>query len=406
MQAIRRLFSSAVVLSAVFLFSTSNTAAQNPCDDAEGIAVLDAKIRISYQKPETLNVAVEGGKEYLRKYGECADLKAFSAWLTEQLPKWEQAPRIAKIKKFDDAVKARNYDEMYAVGKELVEHFPDNVHFVLPMAMVGLPETYKKNHKYNDESIKYAKMALAKLKSGTAEPKKDKDGKPRTDSNGNPLFGIYQFERNVDEAVSELTYGLGYILYHAKKDRRAGLLYLYEASQLPGTYKTEPLLFATIGQYFSEESKPINNEIIALAEKFKVAATDEEKVKIDAEIKAKEALYNGYAERALDAFSHAYKFSNEKIASEKTLKAQVYSEMQALFERRFEKKEGVDKWIVAASAKVLPDPTTQVAPVFDPEPVKPILTDPAPAGKSAKAPAVAKPAGTKRKPATPGKRKP
>lgn len=108
----------------------------------------------------------------------------------------------------------------------------------------------------------------------------------------------------------------------------------------------------------------------------------------------------------MDAFSRAYKFSDEKIRSEKTLKAQVYAEMQAIFERRFEKKEGVDKWIVAAVSKPLPDPTGEVAPVFDPEPVKPAVSEPgkvAPVkGKTSGAgPGAAKakrPAGRKTKP--------
>lgn len=280
MKAIRRLFSSAVVISAVLLtLSAANTAAQNPCDDADGIAALDTKIRTAHEKADTLEVAFEAGKLYVQKYGDC-EPKDFAAWVKGRLGKWEQIIKDRKIKekigKFDDAVKAGNHDEVYTVGKELNQIFPENVHFMLPMAMIGLPETYKKNHKYNDNSIKYAKMALAKLKSGTAEPKKDKDGKVLTDSSGKPIFGVYQFERNADEAISELTYGLGYILFHAKKDKRAGLLYLYEASQVPGLYKTEPVLFATIGQFYTEESKPINDQIIALAEKHRLAPTDEE----------------------------------------------------------------------------------------------------------------------------------
>lgn len=405
MKTILRFSGLTVAVSAFLGLAAVTASAQNPCDEAEAIAALDAKIRTNHSKAENLEIALDAGKQYVQRYGEC-EPKDLSAWLKTNIPNWERILKERKIqekvKKFDDAAKAKNYDDLYAAGKELNQIFPDNVHFMLPMAMIGLPETYRKNHKYNDDSIKYAKMALAKLKSGTAEPKKDKDGKPRTDAAGKALFGVYQFERNADEAISELTYALGYILYYNKNDKRAGLLYLYEASQLPGLYKTEPLLFTTIGRYYSEESKPINKEIIALVQKQSAAPTDEEKVKIEGEIRAKEALYNGYAERALDAFSHAYKFSDEKIASEKTLKAQVYADMRALFERRFEKKEGVDKWIVAAAARPLPDPASQVAPVFDPEPAKTAVPDPA--GKTA--PAKGKARAAKGKPASTRKSKP
>lgn len=206
MKAIRRLFSSAVVFSAVFFtVSAANAAAQNPCDDAEGIAALDAKIRTNYPKEQTLEIALEAGKLYLQKYGDC-EPKEFALWVKDRLRNWEKivadVKLRAKIKKFDDAVVAKNYNEVYAVGKELVAIFPENVNFMLPLALIGLPETYKNNLKYNDDTIKYAKLALAKLKSGAAEPKKDKEAKVKTDANGRPMFGVYQFERNAEDAIS------------------------------------------------------------------------------------------------------------------------------------------------------------------------------------------------------------
>src|SRR5918997_1410385 len=109
MKAIRRLFGSAVVLSTVLTLAAANVAAQNPCDDAEGIAALDAKIRTNYPKPEALKVALEAGKLYAQKYGEC-DPKDFAIWLKDNLGKWEKIVKDlddkAKIKKFDDAVKS------------------------------------------------------------------------------------------------------------------------------------------------------------------------------------------------------------------------------------------------------------------------------------------------------------
>jgi hypothetical protein len=370
MNAIRRLLGPAVLFSIVLALVAASAFAQNPCDEAEGIAALDAKIRTNYPKPETFKVALEAGKQYVQKYGEC-EPKDFALWLKDRLGKWElilkDIDNKAKIKKFDAAVRSKNYDEVYAVGKELVEIFPENVNFMLPLALIGLPETYKKNYKYNDDSIKYAKMALAKLKSGTAESKK-KDGKPILDASGKLVFGPFQFERNADEAISELTFGLGYILYHAKKDKRAGLLYLYEASQLPGLYRTEPQLYSTIGQYYREESAPIGKEIVDLMAKQEAAPTVEEKQKLEVEIKSKAALFNGYSERRLDALSRAYRFVDEKIPSEKALKARVYAEIAAALGA--EAKERLDNLVAAAAEKPFPDPTSAVTPIDDPEPVK------------------------------------
>ncbi len=423
MKTIFRFTGLAVMLSAVIGFSAASAAAQNACEDADAITALDAKIRENYPKIDTREVAVTAGKEFLEKYGECEPTKDFVAWLKPQLPKWEQQVadykvyqwRAPRVKKFDDSIQAGrtsgNYDDAYSAGAELIQKYPDNMNFILPLGLIGLSESYKNNFKYNDQTVRYAQMALAKFKSGAAvESKKDKDGKPLLDKGGKELYGPFQFERNKEDAMSELTYALAYINYHAKKDKKAGLPYYYEVSQMPGLYKEEPRLYATIGSYYVEESDPIRKEVVDLINKQKAATTDEEKEKLEGEIKAKVALLNGYTERALDAFGRAYKFADEKIPAEKTLKAEVYKTLQGLYERRFEKKDGLDQWIATSVAKPLPNPTSEVAPVSDPEPAKtttstaPVTTAPAPNGKTtASATTPAQPAAAISKPVSNGK---
>ncbi|MBK9155566.1 MAG: hypothetical protein IPM25_15380 [Chloracidobacterium sp.] len=362
---------------AVLGFSATGAAAQSNCEDADGITAADAKVRENYPKIETRKIAVEAGKEYLEKYGECEVTKDFVAWLKPQLPKWEQQVkeyeewlwRKPRIERFDGGIKAGKWDDVYAAGNELVGRYPNDVGFMLPMAIVGLQESYKNNFKYNEDAIRYAKMAIAKLKDGSAEVKKDGKGNPILDKTGKEVYGPFQFERNKEDALSELTYALAYINYHAKKDRKAGLPYYYEVSQMPGLYKEEPRLYASIGQFYVDESNPIGLQIGELIKKIQAATTDEEKEKLDAEVKPKVALYYGYIERALDAFGRAHKYADEKIASEKTIKAEVYKTMQSLYERRFEKTEGLDTWVATTIAKPMPNPLSEVSPVVDPDPV-------------------------------------
>ncbi len=385
MNAIRRLLAPAALFSAVFALSAASVAAQNPCEDQEGIVALDANFRTYYSKTDTLPAAIEVAKEYLKRYGACSAVDEFAGWLRTNLPKLEQTVADQKIKekikRFDDAVKAKNYDEVYAFGKEILQRYPDNVHFMLPMALIGLPETYKKNYKYNDDAIRFAKMAIERLKTGPTEPKKGRDGKPITDATGEVVYGPFQFQRNAEEGISELTYGIGYILYHAKKDKRAGLLYLYEASQLPGMYSTEPQLYFTIGQYYSEEAAPIGKEIVALIEKQKAAEAEDDKAKLEVEIRAKAALFNGYRARELDAFSRAYRFSDEKIPSEKALKANLYAKLGGSMGP--EAKERLDKLVAASEQTPLPDPTSEVTPIEEPEPAAAEPASPGTKGKPA-----------------------
>ncbi len=392
----------AIVLTAFTAVATTAVHAQT-CTETDAIAAADAVIRANFPKLATLKVAVDAAKVYLEKYGECESTKDFSGWLKAQLPDWEKKVKLEddrvwskpRADKFDNGIKTAKFEDAYASGAELLTKYPDNMNLILPLGLIGLYESYKNNFKYNDDTIRYAQLAIGKFKAGGVEAKKDKDGKPVLDATGKELYGSFQFVRNKDEALSELTYALAHINFYGKKDRKAALPYYYEVTQMPGIYKDEPRLYVTLGSYYGEESAPVGKEIVALIEKQKAAPTDEEKEKIDVEIKAKVALLNGYTERALDAYARAYKFADEKIAAERTLKAEVYKTFQNLYERRFEKKDGLDAYLNATTGKPLPNPTTEVTPISDPEPVKTAVTTPV-----TDAPVPVKAAATKGKTAT------
>ena len=375
------------MLAAFVALSATVSFAQEPCADTDAITAADAKVRENYLKIETLRVALDAGKDYLGKYEPCAVSKDFVAWLKPQVPVWEKKVkdyedyvwRKPRVEKFDNGIKTAKFEDSYAAGAELLSKYPDNMNVILPLGLIGLYESYKNNFKYNEDTIRYAKMAIDKLKAGTVESKKDKDGKPILDKTGKEIYGSFQFERNKEEAISELTYTIAYINYYAKKDHKAALPYYYQVTQIPGIYKDEPRLYLALGSFYVDESAPIGKDIVALLEKQKLAPTPEEKEKIEIEIKAKAALYNGYNERALDAFGRAYKAADEKIAAEKTIKADVYKTLQGIYERRFEKKEGLDAYILASAAKPLPNPMSEVAPISDPEPAKAAAVTPVPA---------------------------
>jgi hypothetical protein len=376
MKAILRSASLVVVCLTALGCLSSFATAQDPCEDADGISALDTKIRENYGKDETVAVAVQSAKQYLQKYGACEPTRAFAEWLGQRLPAWEErAWRWPRSVKFLEGIKNKKYDDVYAAGAELVQRYPENVQYLLPLGLIGLRESYENNFKYNDNSIKYAKLALTELKSGSAEPRK-KDGKPVLDTNGKEVFGIYPFERNAEDAVSELNYSLAYILYHVRKDRKAGLLYYYETSLIPGPFRSEPRLYATIGQYYRQESMPIGEAIKGLIKELEAAKTDEEKAKLDAQIKGKIALHNGYLERALGGFSLALKFAKARGPSEKALQDEMLAVLKLIHQLR-EPAVPLDDWIAAASQTPLPDPASEVKPVFDPEPLKATPSSPA-----------------------------
>jgi len=363
------------VLAAGILAAGSTAAfAQAGCDNPEEIEALDKKIRENYQKGATLKVAIESGKTFLEKYGACEAPKEFADWVKAQMPKWEERQRKidegvatgALFTKFDGGIAASKYDDVYAAGKELVAKEPDNVHVMIPMGLIGLTESFKQNFKYNDDALRYAKLAIDKLNSGAGKPKMTKEGTPVLNKDGKPAYSTWDFSK--EEAIDELTYAIAYINFYAKKDKKTALPIYYQLSQSNGKYKNEPRVYATIGGYYLEEAGKLGDEIAKMIEKQKTLATDDEKVKYDGDIKAKVGLFNGYTERAIDAFARAHKVAPSATAAEKTYKDTLFKQVQELYKRRFDKEANLNEYVAATLAKPFPNPMSEVTPINDPDP--------------------------------------
>jgi len=376
-------------LAALFVVAGTGTSyAQAGCDDMDTINALDAKIRENYPKVATRKLAIENAKAYLEKFGACEATKEFVDWLKVQMPNWEKsvaaaddkAKKAAMFSRFDEGIKGEKYDEVYAAGRDILAAEPENLNIMVPLGTIGLYQSYNKNFKYNDETIRYAKTALAKLKAGAASTKPS--GK----------YGAFQYEFSKEDAISELTYALAYINYWAKNDKKGALPYYYEVTQLAGRNQSEPRVYASIGAYYVDEAAKLGTEIAGLIEKQKAMATDAEKEKADVEIKAKVGLFNGYTERAIDAFARAHKVAPTATANDKTYKEGLLKQIQDLYKRRFDKETGMTEYIAATTAKPFPDPTSAVTPINDPDPVTTTT--------STAAPVVQKPVSTNGKTAT------
>lgn len=345
--------------------------AQDACADVDGQTALYTKVTGNYlsKTVEGKKAALEASKQFLEKYGSCTALKDQIDFVKSQLARLEgliakqieQETLGAFFKRYDAGISGKNYDEAYAAGREILTKQPENLNVMVPLGVIGLYESYNKNYKYNDDTLRYARKALDMLKSGAQLTK--------TNKSGVPTVGVFQFEYPKEDAIAELTYALAYINYYGKNDKKAALPYYYEVSQ-NGRYKTDPRVYATIGSYYIEDASKLGQEIAGLIAKQKAAATDDEKAALDTEIKAKVALFNGYAERSLDAYSRAYKNAKDDTPANKTYKAELYKILQDIYKRRFDKVDGLDAYVAETVAKPLPNPTTEVTPVTEPEPAK------------------------------------
>jgi len=387
MKTIFRTLGIGAALATVMAVGGISVFAQDACSDLDTINALDAKIRAEYPKvssdprsPEA-KAAVDDGKTYLEKYGACDVTKDFSGWLKIQVPKWEQkivdGGKIVRMKelhdKFDAGFTSKNYDESFAAADTYLKEFPDdasNISLIVTLGLLGPQQTAAKNTKFNANSERYAKMAIERLKSGNAVAKKD--GK----------YGFQIVCDNKDECISGLTFGVAYMNYYGNNNKEAALPYYYEVTKIPGSYKSNPYVYGTIGDYYFDTVLKLKDEVIKLqadAKAFAAAppagdASEDVKKKFESDVDAKiaavtakTAMLNGYLERAMDAYSRSYSLAKNS-PQDKQYGDNIYKRLQGLYTARFPNPaqgQALDTWIASAVTKPFPDPTSTVNPITD-----------------------------------------
>jgi hypothetical protein len=304
-------------------------------------------------------VAVDSGKQYVEKYGSCPDSKEFVDYLNSYLPgmedriKKEEAAAVTKglYTRFDTGYKAKNWDEVYAAGKDVLAKEPDNLDLILTLGSIGYDESIKNNYKYNDDTLRYAKLAIQKINEGKTSQK----------------YGLFDYQYdNKDNALGWMNLNIGFITFYGKKDQKGALPYLYAAAQANGETKARPDAFEPIGIYYFGEVQRLSEELKTLSNELNAATSEEVKAQKDAEIKAKTPIFLGTTERALDAYARAYNIA-KKDPKMKTIADRAYKNLQTLYNARFEKTDGLDTYIATVVAKPMPDPTSAVTPVVEAE---------------------------------------
>ena len=402
MKAIFRFLGLGVVLTGLLAAASTASYAQEACADVDGQTATYTKFTEIYAKKTSaeMKTGLATGKEFLEKYGACETLKeqidfvkAQTARLEKAIPATEMGEKFGPIfKRFDAGVTSDNADEVYSAGKEILTVQPDNLNIIVPMGVIGLYQSNAANNfKYADDGIRYSTMALSQIKSGKAFNKKN--------DKGEDVVGVLKRTYTKDQAIGELTYALAYLNYSGKKDKKAALPYYYELSQ-SGAYKDDPRIYGTIGDYYVEQGAPIGEKIAVMIADRKPEDTPEVLAQKEAAIKAQIALFNGYTERALDAYSRAHKVAKSDTPVAKTYKDNLYKLMQGIYKRRFEKETGLEAYIATTLAKPFPNPTSEVQPISDPEPATTTTTtgQPAAATPASATPATASPASAVKKP--------
>lgn len=355
----------AVILSAAGV----SAFAQDACSDTAGRDALEKTIRdnSTVKTKEGRKKTADAGKEFLEKYGACKDEAGnligadFVEWLKAKVPVYERAyEQMVKQEKIDgltkqffDGLKTNSWDAVYASGKELLAIDPEKFRPAeIVLGSIGYDAMTKKNlNTWNDDTLKYAKLSIADLEAGkTFEPLG---------------FGDYSY-KSKDDALGWLNYTIGYILSFDKKDKKQGVGYLYKAAQAKSATATIPDVYRSIGSYYIDEMNKRIEELQALVKAQDPNAPDDVKTAKVAEIKAKQGMVNGTAERALNAFAHAVALASKDPKNAAYTKA-ITETAKQIYGIRFGKPDGFDAYIATANGVAVPNPATAIEPVIDPD---------------------------------------
>lgn len=307
-------------------------------------------------------VAVQAGKQYVEKYGACADDKQIVDYLKTNVPAMEKyitvtEGDIIKQKRYTDfntAVGASKTADILSTGKAILAVEPDFLDVTIALASAGFDQSVANPpvDTFNNDTITYSKMAIQQIEAN----------KPSSTGDYGVKQYVYKSDKYKDgksNVLGLMNYNIGYILYYRQgKDnpakKKEALPYFYKATQYNSFSKTNPFVYQTIGAWYLDEAIRIDTERQAALK----ANGDKDN---DATL-AMLGTQKGYAERAIDAYARAYSYAkaDQKNAAYAT---DLYTKLKQLYSFRFNKADGMDAYIASATSKPLPDPMTEVTPV-------------------------------------------
>ncbi len=352
--------------------------AQDVCADVDAKTAKYKEFTDNYKKEVSaeFKIALNAAKEYVEKYGNCPDdtpqITYFKGYIPDgekrlvALVKYEENQRLKETTdplyaRFNAGLKAKNWDEVYASGKELltIETDPTNLlDLTIVMGQIGLDEmTEKKNNKYNADTVQFAQSAIQKIEGGT--PSKNYGVAV---PGSNYTFLSKKFPDTKANALGWLNYIIGYIKFNGDKNEKDALPYLYKATQYNSGAKELPNIYQGIGSYFFKELEKLEEKRVAALKANNGVENDE--------AKATYALQKGYAERAFDGYAKAYNLVPAD-PKQKAYKDSLYETLKNIYLfRNNGKAEGLDPAIVSAKGKQLVNPTTEVTPIVEAPPTE------------------------------------
>jgi hypothetical protein len=334
--------------------------------------------------------AMDCGREYVKKY-EASDnkdpeRKVIIDYLKKKITAYDDAKAAADDKadtdkrydKFDASYKAgkasKNWTDFFAAGKDVLAKFPDDIDTMIDLASVGYDLAIANNMAFNADTLNYAKMTIAKIEAG----------KPSITGNygGNIIYKTKTYTDGKANALGWMNYIVSFITNGGKTvaDKSTVEAY-YKIQQFKSSEVSKfASIYQTIGSWYLAEFNKVGNDIDAKIKAAGDKETDETKQLV--------GLQKGVADRAIEAYSRAYKAAKDASMvstataatkdSNSKLAASFLKTITQLYQFRFDKKavvgNEVEAHITSVLAKAFTEPSAAFVPVVAPVVTTPTMT--------------------------------
>lgn len=253
-----KIFTFKIILGVFCLFGTSSIFAQDLFKECEATY----EQIFSYhgydidRKKEILTKA----KQYLEKCRNVKGQEELKAYIEKQIPNIQKNIDEAIwqrdiIDVFNKSVVTKNWDITFDKGETILEKNPDFLDVPIILASIGYENAGLNPpvDKYNDDTIKMAKMALALLSAG----------KPSITTD----YGAFKYRYKTKacpngrtNAKAWMNYIIGYIMYYRQSLKTEAIPYLEQSVNIGCETETFYETYRILGESYLEESQKSNEK--------------------------------------------------------------------------------------------------------------------------------------------------
>lgn len=321
-------FFSFAAIAGVLMFGAPALRAQTaqPQPAAKKDATCDAAAEAKYDewranRKDHQDVAYAAGKIFLDK---CPNHE-YAPYVKKFNDAYDKAERKIKLA---DAINAKQYDQAFTLGKDVVAAEPDDLQNYINLGYAGYQANAAGNKKNNAAATEYAKKAIQLIGSGKTLEK-------------------WQPFKDKDETLAYLNFAVGELA--VETDPKTAEQYYLKSLKYTSVVKDQPVVYSRIAYTY-------------IKDQYTVMASDYDKTCSgkDPTPQCKVMLDNvyGVTDRVIDAYARAVALSNNKPEY-----AKARDEWKQKFDffykfRNNNDAKGEDQYVASVLQKPLPDPFT------------------------------------------------